>query len=61
MIIINNNVIIIKIMITIKMKSGCAFKKKLKVAICIVRLILYSMKEMLLNSVFASVKVICCF
>ena len=41
-------------------KSGCALKK-LKLAIYIVRLISYSMKRMLLNSVLLSVKVICCF
>ena len=28
----NNNVIIIKIIITVKLKSGCALKKRLKVA-----------------------------
>ena len=44
------------------MKTDCAFKKKkLKVAIYIVHLISYSVKKMLLDSVFVSVKVICCF
>ena len=46
----NNNVIII---ITIKMK-------RLKVAIYIACLISYSVKKMLLNSMFVSAKVICC-
>ena len=43
------------------MKSGCALKKKLKVAIYVVRHIFYSVKKMLFNSVFLSVQVICCF
>ena len=47
--------------ITIKMKSGCALKKKLIAAIYIVRLISYSVKKMLLNSVLVSIKIICCF
>ena len=42
------------------MKSGFALKK-IKVAIYIVRLIFYSVKKMLLKSVFISVKVLCCF
>ena len=36
-------------------------KKRLKVAIYIIRLISYSVKKMLLNSMFVSVKVTCCF
>ena len=47
--------------ITIKMKRGCALKKKLIAAIYIVRLISYSVKKMLLNSVLVSIKIICCF
>ena len=43
------------------MKSGFEKKKELKVAIYICRLIFYSVKKMFLNSVFVSVKVICCF
>ena len=42
------------------MKSSCALKK-LTVAIYIVRLISYLVKQVLLNSVLISVKVICCF
>ena len=42
------------------MKSSCALKK-LKVAIYIFRLISYSVKKMLLNSVLVSVKIACCF
>ena len=60
----NNDVLIIKIIITIKMKSGwlcIKMKKRLKVTIDIIRLISYSAKKMLLNSMFVSVKVICCF
>ena len=57
----HNNVIIIKMAITIKMKRGCALKKKLIAAIYIVRLISYSVKKMLLNSVLVSIKIICCF
>ena len=58
----NNNVIIIKIIITIKMKSGYALKKIIKSSyIYIVRLISYSVKKMLLNSVLVSVNVVCCF
>ena len=57
----NNNVIITKIIITIKMKNGYALKKKLKVAICMVRFIFNSVKKKLLNCVFVSVKAICCF
>ena len=50
----NNNVIIMKIIIAIKMKSGCALKwKKVKRSyIYIIPLISYSVKKMLLNSVF---------
>ena len=55
-----NNVTITKIIITIKMKSGCALKKS-KVAIYILRLISYLVKKMRLNSLLISVKVICCF
>ena len=40
------------------MKSGCALKK-LKAAIYLDRLISYSVKKMLLNSVLVSAKVIC--
>ena len=47
---------IIKMVITIKMKRGCALA-----AIYIVRLISYSVKKMLLNSVLVSIKIICCF
>ena len=44
------------------MKSGCALKKKLKLPTRIVRLIIYLVKtKMLLNSVFISVNVLCCF
>ena len=43
------------------MKSGSALKKKLKVATYIVRLISYSVKKMLFNTVLISVKVIYCF
>ena len=46
--------------IKIKMKNSCALKK-LKVAIYIVRLISYSVKKVLFNSVLISVKVTCCF
>ena len=42
------------------MKSSCELKK-LKIAIYIVRLISYSVKKMLLNSVLINVKVTCCF
>ena len=42
-------------------KKWLCIKKKLKLAIDIVRLIFYSVKKMLLNSVFISVKVISCF
>ena len=60
----NSDVLIIKIIIiTIKMKSCCALKwKKIKSSyIFIIRLISYSVKKMLLKSMFVSVKVICCF
>ena len=40
------------------MKSSCALKK-IKVAIYIFRVIYFSVKKMLLNSVFVSVKVRC--
>ena len=55
-----NNVILIKIIITIKMKSGYALKK-LKVAIYIARFIFYSLKKMIVKSVLVSFKVICYF
>ena len=42
------------------MKSSCELKK-LKISIYIVRLISYSVKKMLLNSVLINVKVTCCF
>ena len=35
--------------------------KRLKVAIYIIRLVYYSVKKILLNSMFESVKVTCCF
>ena len=61
----NNNNNVIKIKTIIKRKIGCALKNiyiyTLKVATYIVYLISYSVKKMLLNSVFVSVKVICCF
>ena len=47
-----NNVITIEIIIN---------EKRLKVAAYIIRLIPYSVKKMLLNSMFVSLKVICCY
>ena len=61
---INNDVLIIKIIITIKMKSGwlcIKMKKRLKVALYNIRFISYSAKKMFLNSMFVSLKVVCCF
>ena len=51
-----NNILIIEIIITIKMKSGCASKwKKIKSSyIYIIRLISYSVKKMLLYSMFVN-------
>ena len=60
----NNDVLIIKIIITIKMKSGwlcIKMKKRLKVALYNIRFISYSAKKMFLNSMFVSFKVVCCF
>ena len=52
----NYNILIIEIIITIKMKSGCASKwKKIKSSyIYIIRLISYSVKKMLLYSMFVN-------
>ena len=47
----DNVIIIITMIITIKIKSGCALKEKIiKVAVYVVRLISYSVKKMFLNS-----------
>ena len=59
-----NNVLIIKIIKTIKMKSGCALKwqdEKIKSSYIYYSPHFYSVKKMLLNSIFVSVKIICCF
>ena len=52
----NNNVLIMKIIIVMHYNE-----KRLKVVMYIIRLISYSVKKMLLNSMFGIVKVICCF
>ena len=52
----NSNVLIMKIIIVMHYNG-----KRLKVVMYIIRLISYSVKKMLLKSMFVIVKVICCF
>ena len=56
----NNNIIIIQIIITIKMKSGCALKKVIKSSYiyCLPHFLFG--EKMLLNSVLVSVKCSLC-